>query len=122
MAINIITKATNIEITPAIEEYLFKKMAVLERYVDEEDSGLQAAVELEKTTDHHLSGKIFRAEISLQSARGTFRAEETAEDLYAAIDATKDEMVRVLSEGKGKRIERVRSGNRRAKEILREVE
>ncbi len=120
--INIITRANNISLTSTIEAYLFKKLEVLERYIDPKDSGVQAQVELEKTTDHHASGKIYRAEINLQCAMGDFRAEHTAEDLYEAIDAAKDEIVRVVAEFKEKKVANARKGARVATEMLREEE
>ena len=118
---NIITQTTNLSLTPAIEEYLAKKLVALERFIDPNDTGAQADVELEKTTGHHQSGKIFRAEINLHVAHGDFRAEETAEDLYSAIDLMKDEIVRVVTEHKDKYRTHARKGAQEVKELLRDV-
>ena len=120
MPINLITQVTNFTLTPAIEEYLSKKLVALEKFIDSTDTGAQAEVELENTTKHHRSGTIFRAEINLHIAHGDFRAEETAEDLYSAIDLMKDEIVRVVTEHKDKERTRARKGAHEAKDLLRD--
>ena len=117
---NIITQSTNLTLTPAIEQYLVKKLVALEKFIDPADSGAQAAVELEKTTEHHRSGNIFRAEINLHVANGDFRAEMTDEDLYAAIDLMKDEIARVLTEYHDRERTLKRKGGQEVKKMLRE--
>ncbi|HSE56591.1 MAG TPA: ribosome-associated translation inhibitor RaiA [Candidatus Paceibacterota bacterium] len=93
-------KSTNIELTPTLRDYTEKKLQVLEKF--SKGNG-QAAVELEKTTNHHKQGDIFRAEANVTLGTGAqYRAVSEKEDLYEAIDDMKDELVRELTAGKGK--------------------
>ena len=113
---NIILKSTNIELTPALREYTERRMASIEKFVGE--SG-QAAVELEKTTNHHKSGEIFRAEVNVITSAGQqYRAETNKEDLYVAIDALRDAITSELSKGKAKNITRWRRGAQKLKSLI----
>ncbi len=78
-------KATGIELTDAIKEAVEKDLASLDALTSRWGDAVTADVEVGKTTNHHHKGEIFRAEINLHVSGKTLRAEETAEDLYAAI-------------------------------------
>lgn len=116
---NITTKATNLVVTPAIEEYIAKKFAVLNKHFDSEDSSAGGQVEVGKTTRHHQNGDVFRAEINLHIAGKDFWTEATAPDLYFAIDKVRDEVVRMLRAHKEKNTTRKREGGRAVKKIIR---
>ncbi len=93
-------KTTNIELTSALREYTEKKLQAVEKFAG---ATAQAAVELEKTTNHHKQGDIFRAEVNMVTTTGAqYRAVSEKEDLYKAIDDMKDEITRELTAGKGK--------------------
>lgn len=113
------TKATNIELSQAIDDYLDKKLSVLDKHIDSSDESANAQIELEKTTEHHRSGDIFRAEINLHIAGKNMRVDETAGDLYSAIDSMKDGIARELTSYKKKKRTWVRRGAQRLKTILR---
>jgi putative sigma-54 modulation protein len=115
------TKATNIELTPSISSYLEKKLLVLRRFVDPADESARAEVEIERTTRHHRSGDVFRAEINMHVAGKNLRVESIKDDLYAAIDEMKDEITRELTSYKKRRITLVRKGAQKAKAILRSL-
>ena len=91
MTINRI-KATGIELTDAIKNAVEKELAALDERIARWGDAVSADVEVGKTTNHHHKGEIFRAEANLHIPGKTLRAEETAEDLYAAIK----EMARTL--------------------------
>lgn len=115
-------KATGIEITPAIEAYVRDKFQAIERLAREDASiGRIAtlAVEVGKTTNHHHSGDIFRAEATLKVGAELYRTEYETSDLYSAVDVTKDEMIDVLSKSKDKRENLFRKGSRMIKKLLR---
>lgn len=115
-------KATGIEITQAIEAYVRDKFQTIERLVREDSSTgriATLAVEVGKTTDHHKSGDIFRAEATLSVGAEIYRTEYETTDLYSAIDVTKDEMVDMLSKSKDKRDSLFRKGARMIKKMLR---
>lgn len=111
-------KATNLELTPAISRYVSKKLNALGRLVSARDESAHAEVELGKTTKHHRSGDIFRAEINVHIIGKRLRAEAVAADLYAAIDTMKDEMERALESHKDKRLTLRKKGGQKVKSML----
>ena len=115
-------KATNLTLTGAIEGYTREKLALLRKFLmhyAHESGELIFDVEVEKTTEHHRQGDVFRAEINFTAGSINFRAEATESDLYAAIDRAKDEMERELLRGKNKHIRLVRQGGAQLKKIIR---
>lgn len=95
--------ATSMEMTDAIRGYVEEKVGSLEKFC-ENYSPCDVRVEVGKTSEHHQKGKIWRAEMMLTIPGATLRAECIEEDLYAAIDAVKDDMKRQLIDVKEKRI------------------
>ncbi len=117
MRVNI--KATNLELTQAISEYLNKRVGALDKFVNKDDESAMAQVEVGKSTKHHQSGDIFRAEINLHIAGKDLRAVAEKDNLYAAIDEAKDEMVREITSHKAKQRTLLRRGGARIKDFLR---
>lgn len=119
MKLNI--KAIEIEITPAIQSYVEKKLAMLKKLLvrQEKLDTIMAKVELGKITRHHRSGPLFKAEAHLRVGKEIFNASATAEDLYAAIDMVKDELSREIASSKQKKKVLVRKGARAIKKILK---
>lgn len=71
------------------------------------DNILEAHVEIEKTTHHHLKGEIFRAEANLRvPIKGLLRVEKTEKDIYKAIDKVKDHLKEEITRYKEKLRER----------------
>lgn len=114
------TKATNITITPAIADYIEKKVAMLEKFLKNVDEVL-VNVEVGKTTKHHKSGDVFRAEIHLLSNGEDFYAVAETDDLYASIDEVKDEIVRELTSQKKRALRIWRKSGAAVKDILRGI-
>lgn len=96
------TKATGIELTPAIASYVDKKISSLDKFIDK-NVDVTALVEVGKSTQHHKSGDVFRAEVHLVGPGLDIYAVTETGDLYASIDAVKDEITRNLLQLKGKR-------------------
>lgn len=96
--------------TPAISDYLDKRLSSVDKFVDENDNTPMCYVEIGKTTSHHKSGDIFRAEINLHIGGKVFRVEEEKEDLYSAIDAVKDELLAELRKAKMKKMSLIKRG------------
>ena len=71
---------------PDIESYLDKKMESIEKIIDPNDTSIYCQVELGKTTNHHKSGDIYRAEINFKG--GQFEPCQN-KSLTAAIDLAK---------------------------------
>lgn len=92
---------TNLELTEAIKDYVESRLMKLEKF----SSGLEpcdCAADVGKTTTGQQKGRIFRAEFNLTVPGTLLRAEETEEDLYAAIDRAADRLARQLKEYKEK--------------------
>ena len=112
-------KATNIVMTDAIHEYLDKRMSHLDRYIDQSDDSIIVDVEIGKTTNHHKSGDIFRAEATLHGKNLDVRAEAEEADLYTAIDIMKDELVETVRTKKSKRLDFMRKSGQKLKNLLK---
>jgi putative sigma-54 modulation protein len=116
MKINI--KGTGIELTPAITSYVEKKLSAVDKYLDVSES-VVAQVEVGKTTNHHKSGDVFRAEAHLMGGGIDFYTVSEQADLYAAIDLLKDEIVQKLTHLKGRRQTLTRRGGQMIKNMMR---
>lgn len=114
-----ILKGTGLTLSPAIDSAVDKVIDSLNKYVDPTDTSAIAEIEVAKTTNHHRSGDIFRAEINFHSRIGSLRAEAEKEDLYIALTAAKDEIVEALRSKKSKRIDFVRKSGIKLKNMLK---
>lgn len=119
MHINIV-KATNIELTESLKQYVEKKLRrVSNKFVDKNDESAQCDVELGKTTEHHKNGNVLRAEFNLHVAGKNMYAAAEEEDLYAAIDEARNDLSRQLKSHRGKRETMLRKGGKKLKQMLR---
>lgn len=112
-------QTTNIEHTEAIDAYVTKKLAELDRLLDPKEREEIARVELAKTTNHHKHGKVFYAEITFHLKKKDFRAAEEGEDLYEAIDLMKDEIIREVKRHRDRSRTRTKEGGREMKRRIR---
>ncbi len=119
---NITTKATNIEITPAIADYIEKKFSAFDKFVQSDMASSRCDVEVGKTTRHHRSGDVFRAEVNLHIDGKSFYAVSELDDLYAAIDVVKDEIIRQVTSQKEKTNTLYRRGALHVKNILKGID
>lgn len=113
-------KATNTTLTPAITNYVNDKLSkkVLSKFSGK-NKILDIDVEIGKTTERHISGEIFRAEINVSIKGKVLRAVSEMEDLYKAIDDVRDEIVEALKETKEKKDTLWKRGARRVKNMLK---
>jgi putative sigma-54 modulation protein len=107
MQINI--KATKMKLTPAIRDYVQKKMDMLEKYLGA-IKVLHCEVEIGMAVGSHHSGEIFRAEVNLEVPGELLRVEKEEADLYKAIDKVKDHMSRSIKKYKEKKMDKKRKG------------
>lgn len=99
----IIIKATNIELSPSIKEYVNEKIGGLDKFLKKFNPELtEARVEVGKITQGQRQGDIFRAEVNLNINGRLIRVEETEESLHTAIDLVKDELQREIRRHKDK--------------------
>lgn len=113
-------KATNMELTDAIRAYVEEKIESVEKFVvAHKKEEVFTEVEIGKTTNHHNSGEVFRAEVMIRVRGKQFRAVSEKDDLYAAIDDVRDELVHEINSIKGKERTLVRRGAGIIKNLLR---
>lgn len=93
---NFIIRGENIEVTPAIREYVEKKVAKLNRYfIKTHDANVHVNVRF----NHDKTSKV---EVTILLQYLVLRAEETDDDLYAAIDLIVDKLERQIRKHKTK--------------------
>jgi putative sigma-54 modulation protein len=112
-------QAVGIELTPAIREYVLKRIESFEKFIPQHDESVKCECEVGKTTHHHKQGDFFRAEIKLHIAGKDFYAVSEKDDLYAAIDEVRDEIVQALTTHKDKKITLFRKGAARVKDMIK---
>lgn len=118
---NIKTRAVNFDLTDNISEYVDKKVSSLGKFITNSEE-LLCEVEIGRTTRHHNSGDIFKAEINILipgSKQVYAKAEES--ELYTAIDIVRDEAERVIVSQKNKKDTLFRRGSTRIKNLLKRV-
>ena len=116
---NIQIKTTGgFSLTPSIKEYVDKRIAGLEKFLNNDPTAF-CSVDLSRTTAHHKNGDIFRAEIRIVAKNRDLYASSEKTDLYLAIDTTRDEIARKLASLKEKRISFVRRGGAKVKNIIK---
>lgn len=101
MQINL--QAKNMELTPAIRDYVLKRVTNLEKILSKiVDRGGKVAVnfEVSKSTNHHKSGEIFHADCLIKIDGKEFYGSADKEDLYQAIDAIKDSLYSEINKNK----------------------
>ena len=101
---NINIKATNIDLTTALREYVEEKIGSLEKFVSRwnAEGGVSVAGEVARTTQHHHKGDVFRAEVNLKIPHGLLRAEHEGPDIRLAIDRVRDILQIEIDKQKGK--------------------
>ncbi len=107
---NISIKATHLDLTPSVKEYVQEKIGALEKFID----ALEAKVELERD-QHHKTGLVFRAEVNMIVGKRVLRAEGVSEDVYSAIDLVIPKLKEQISKFRDKRQTLTRRGARSAK-------
>lgn len=114
-------QANHMDLTDPIREYAWNKISELSKFLPE---GTHATVDilLERTTNHHQKGDVFKAEANVEVPGQLLNAEAVHEDLYAAIDKLKDEVRRELNTYKEKLTTKRRKGQRDAKEELHSLD
>ncbi|MBX4210913.1 ribosome-associated translation inhibitor RaiA [Candidatus Parcubacteria bacterium] len=115
------TKATNIELTLAISEYLTKKLESIEKIVEDPESAM-CQIEVAKTTNHHRTGDVFRAEINLTAGGKNYYVFSEKDNLFAAIDEMKDEVMKEIKSKKERETSLIRRGGKKVKDMLRGLE
>lgn len=92
---NIMIRGEHIEVTPALRDYVEKKVGRVERYFD-----------LEGTNDIHVTLKVLKdvhtVEVTIPLPGLLLRAEDHSDDMYASIDSVVDKLERQIRKHKTK--------------------
>lgn len=118
MANKIETLARNMRLSDSTREYVEKKAAKLERYLQEID---EIRIELSHLKTARNANDRQVAQITLRGKKFILRSEERADDLLVAFDAALDKMQRQIDRYKGKHY-RGRGDGRSAAEAVLEDE
>ncbi len=100
-------KATKIDLTPEIKDYVQEKMDMLEKYLGN-IKVMHCDVEVGMAVGGQNSGEIYRCEVNLDLPRQMLRVEKTERDLFKAIDKVKDHLARSIRRYKEKMIDKSR--------------
>lgn len=111
-------KATGISLTPAISDYIEKRLKRISKLI-KGDRAARVLVEVGKTSNHHNKGDIFRAEIRIVGTGKDLYVSSEKPDLYAAIDDASDEILRELSSSKDRKLSRMRRSGLRVKTMMK---
>jgi ribosomal subunit interface protein len=113
-------KATNMELTQEVSDYLDKRLQSVEKLIDKNDTSAIFEIEIEKIVSHQ-TGDVFRAEINLSIAGGHLRAEAKEETILNAIDKARSDVLMELRKTKGKRLRLLRRGGTAIKGFMHSV-
>jgi putative sigma-54 modulation protein len=105
-------RGENIEVTPALREYVEKKIGKLERYLDHTED-VHVHVNLKVYNDKQ--GKI---EVTIPMPHLLLRAEERHDDMYAAIDLVADKLERQIRKHKTKVNRKLRDRDKEVKQAV----
>ena len=110
-------KSTNMELTPALKDYTEKRLGSISKFTG---GSATVTTEIGKTSEHHKSGDIFRAEVNVITPLGKqYRAVSEKADLYEAIDDVRTEIIRELSSAKDKNTTLFKRGAQKIKNLLK---
>lgn len=106
------------DLTPAILEYVNKRISSLEKFV-KNGNAITGQVEVGKTTNHHKQGDVFRSEFALEINGESYYAQSETSDLYVAIDMTREEIFRKLTDNKDRKQTLFKRGAMSVKKMLK---
>ena len=115
-------QAKNIEITPAIHDYVVKKVTNLGKLlseIEERDGEIIVLFSISKTTHHHKGGEVFHADCSINIKGKKFYSSVNSEDMYQAIDMVKDNLYSEINKEKDKKQTLFHRGARSIKKMMK---
>jgi putative sigma-54 modulation protein len=110
------TKATGMDMTDAIANYINEKLEAIEKLTQDFEPVAELMIDVGKSSKHHNKGPHCYAEMTLHVPGEVLRASTESEDLYACIDAVKDDLRRQLKDYKERLSDKSRKAKRPDKE------
>ena len=120
MKINL--QGKNFELTPAIEDYVLKKVTNLEKLLSgmkTEKREVTVVFEVSKATNHHKSGDVFHADCLINIDGQEFYASSDAEDIYQAIDEVRETLFNEIRKNKDRKQTLFKRGASSVKKMLK---
>ena len=114
---NIQIQTINLDMTDALRDFVHSKFLNITRIIA--DESILCVVDLERTTNHHKQGEVYKVSARIRTPQDTFQIENTQEDLYAAIDLTKDDMERLIVNNSKKKRSVFRRAAARFKKLIK---
>jgi ribosomal subunit interface protein len=111
-------KATAIEISPSLSEYLNKHIAKIENILDADES-VKCDVEVGRTTAHHNKGVVFHAELHIVGKKYDIFARADRDDILVAVDEAFADALYSLTSRRKKYMAIARRGGARVKSLIR---
>ncbi len=99
MAVSVTIHGRDMTVSPRLREYVEKKLGKLDRYLP---SITEVRVELAEVKSARSASDRHVAQLTVLARGAVFRAEESQDDMFAAVDAALDKMHRQLTRHKGK--------------------
>lgn len=90
---NINIKATNIDLTDTLRNYVHSKIGALEKIIGNSED-INIFVEIGKESNHHNKGEVYMAEVRTRIAGKDYYIKKFESNLYASIDSLKDDLMR----------------------------
>jgi ribosome-associated translation inhibitor RaiA len=113
-------KVTNMSLTAEDTDYLDKRLGLLDKLILVENrETAMLDVEVGRTTAHHQSGDVYRAEFNLHVGSKHFRSVSEKSDLLSAIDDAKDQLAEELRTSHDKQLTIARRGAKMVKDMIR---
>jgi ribosomal subunit interface protein len=119
---NINLQSKGLEITPTIRDYVVKRVTNLEKLLLKmEQGGGEAMVsfDISRNTGHNKGKSIFHADCRIQIKGQEFYGSADEEDLYASIDAIKENLFREISKNKDRKQTLFKRGAASVKKMLK---
>jgi len=120
MKINL--QGKNFELTPAIKDYVIKKVTNLEKLLSNmEEFGCEAVVSFEvgKNTKHHKGSDVFHSDCLIKIDGKEFYASSNKEDIYQAIDEIKESLFIDIKKNKDRKQTLYKRGASSVKKMLK---
>lgn len=112
MAVSVDISVRNLELTDRLKDYVTKKVAKLDRYLDtleEAKVDLSYVKSMRSASDRHV------AQLTVRGKGVLLRAEERSDDVFASIDAVLEKINRQIERYKGRRWRNRGNGRSRVK-------
>jgi len=122
MKINL--KGKNFELTPAIKDYVYKKINDLEKFlltIQGDGGEILVNFEVGKSTKHHKSGEVFHSDCLININGQKFYSSSDKENLYEAIDEIKESLFNEIRKNKDRKQTLFRRGAASVKKMMKKL-